>query len=107
MATENIIMECVKAGGDRQALHESIRVMSMEAGKRVKMHGEENDLLERIAKDKTFEAVHGKLDSVVDPVAYIGRAPEQVDEFLDEAIFPLLKETESQWKNHGVAELKV
>eukprot|EP01090_Pellita_catalonica_P012658 TRINITY_DN2810_c0_g1_i2.p1 TRINITY_DN2810_c0_g1~~TRINITY_DN2810_c0_g1_i2.p1 ORF type:complete len:433 (+),score=66.64 TRINITY_DN2810_c0_g1_i2:166-1299(+) len=67
MATENILMDCVKAGGDRQELHEVIREHSMEAGRMVKAHGKDNDLLERIRKDDNFSAVHHKLDQMMDP----------------------------------------
>ncbi len=91
MATENIIMECVKAGGDRQKLHEKIRVLSQEAGRAVKEEGKENDLLERIASDEMFVAVHKKLDEIVDAKKFIGRAPEQTEEFIAEAIEPILR----------------
>jgi len=91
MATEVILMECVKAGGDRQELHEAIRVHSMDAGKVVKGEGKSNDLLERIAKDALFEAVHDKLDTLVDPKLFIGRANEQTQEFLEEEIQPVLE----------------
>jgi len=90
MATEKILMECVKAGGDRQDLHEAIRVHSMEAGKRVKMEGVANDLLERIQNDDLFSAIHNKIESLVKPIDFVGRAPEQVDEFVEEHITPLL-----------------
>ncbi|KAL7452029.1 hypothetical protein ACHAWC_003774 [Mediolabrus comicus] len=95
MATEVILMECVKAGGDRQELHEAIRVHSMDAGKVVKGEGKSNDLLERIAKDPLFKAVHSKLDTLVDPKLFIGRAKEQTEEFLEEEINPVLKKEES------------
>lgn len=95
MATENIIMECVKAGGDRQELHEAIRVHSMDAGAVVKGEGKPNDLMERIAKDPIFKAVHGKLDTMIDPALFVGRAPQQVDEFLDEEIKPVLEQFKS------------
>lgn len=91
MATEEIIMACVKAGGDRQDLHEAIREHSMKAAARVKADGASNDLLERIKSDKLFKAVHGKLDELVNPSAFTGCCAEQVDEFLDEVISPLLK----------------
>jgi len=91
MATEVILMECVKAGGDRQELHEAIRLHSMDAGKVVKGEGKSNDLLERIAKDPLFEAVHSKLDTLVDPKMFTGRAKEQTEEFLEEEIKPLLE----------------
>lgn len=90
MATENIIMECVKAGGDRQELHEVIRVKSMEAGAVVKGEGKPNDLMERIAKDDIFKAVHSKLDQLLDPSQFVGRSPEQVDEFIAEEIDPVI-----------------
>ncbi|KAL7494493.1 hypothetical protein ACHAWT_005522 [Skeletonema menzelii] len=94
MATEVILMECVKAGGDRQELHEAIRVHSMDAGKVVKGEGKPNDLLERIAKDPLFKAVHSKLDTLVDPKLFIGRAKEQTEEFLAEEIDPVLQKEE-------------
>jgi len=90
MATEVILMQCVKAGGDRQVLHEAIREHSMLAGRRVKEDGAPNDLLERIAQDSLFAAVHKDLDKLVDPALFVGRAPEQVDEFLTENIDPIL-----------------
>lgn len=91
MATEVILMECVKAGGDRQELHEAIRLHSMDAGKVVKGEGKPNDLLTRIAKDKLFEACHDKLDTLVDPKLFIGRSKEQVDDFLGEEVAPVLE----------------
>lgn len=91
MATEVILMECVKAGGDRQELHEAIRVHSMDAGAVVKGEGKPNDLMERIAKDPLFAAVHDKLESMIDPILFVGRAPEQVDEFISEEIDPILE----------------
>ena len=90
MATEVILMQCVKSGGDRQILHEAIREHSMAAGRRVKEEGASNDLLERIAKDPLFSAVHDRLDSLLDPNLFVGRAPEQVDEFLHDCIAPIL-----------------
>ena len=84
----------VKAGGDRQELHEAIRVHSMDAGKVVKGEGKSNDLLERIAKDPLFKAVHSMLDTLVDPKLFIGRAKEQTDEFLAEEIDPVLQKEE-------------
>jgi adenylosuccinate lyase len=92
MATENILMACVKAGGDRQVLHEAIREHSMAAGKRVKEEGAANDLLERIDADPLFKPVHGKMDTLLDPSLFIGRCPQQVEEFIDEHIRPLLKQ---------------
>ena len=90
MATEVILMQCAKAGGDRQVLHEAIREHSMAAGKRVKEEGADNDLLSRIAMDPLFAAVHDKLDHLLDPMQFIGRAPEQVDEFIADCIDPIL-----------------
>lgn len=90
MATEVILMECVKAGGDRQKLHEAIRVHSMAAGVVVKGEGKPNDLMDRIANDPLFEPVHNKLDKFIDPSLFIGRASQQVDEFIADEIDPLL-----------------
>merc|ERR1719223_1040767 len=95
MSTEVILMECVKAGGDRQELHEAIRVHSMAAGAVVKGEGKPNDLMERIAKDPLFEAVHNDLERLIDPILFVGRAPEQVDEFIREEIDPVLEENKS------------
>lgn len=91
MATEMILMAAVREGGDRQELHEAIRVHSIEAGKIVKDEGEENDLLQRLAGDPLFAAVKDDLQNLCDPQLFIGRAPEQVDEFLAECIDPLLE----------------
>ncbi len=90
MATENIIMECVKAGGDRQQLHERIRVLSQEACAAVKLEGKDNDLLVRIERDGMFSAVRGRLAEIVDAKKFIGRAPEQTEEFITEQILPIL-----------------
>lgn len=96
MATENIMMAATKAGGDRQELHERIRQHSMAAGARVKQEGLDNDLLERIAADPAFNLKLDELDEMLEPSAYIGRCPEQVSEFLEELIQPLLdKEKDS------------
>ena len=92
MATENIIMECVKAGGDRQELHERIRELSMEAGKNVKVNGKDNNLIELIEGDKMFKAVHGKMAEILDEKKFIGRAPSQVKEFIKNEVEPILKE---------------
>ncbi len=90
MATENILMAAVKKGGDRQILHEKIRSYSMDAGRRVKESGLENDLLQRIAADPDFMLDTADLDGLLDPADYIGRAPQQVDRFLNEYVTPLL-----------------
>lgn len=95
MATENIMMECVKAGGNRQELHEKIRVLSMEAGKNVKEHGKENNLINLIKADDTFAVVHEKLDEILDAKKFIGRAPAQVVEFIESEVQPILDENKS------------
>ena len=92
MATENIMMDAVKAGGDRQELHERIRALSMEAGKHVKVEGKENDLLELIAADPAFNLKLSDLKKTMDPQRYVGRSPEQVTEYLAETVRPLLSE---------------
>jgi adenylosuccinate lyase len=95
MATENIMMDAVKAGGDRQELHERIRTLSMEAGKNVKVNGGENNLLELIAADPAFNLSLEDLKASMDPSRYTGRAKEQTEEFLSEVIRPVLKENEA------------
>ncbi len=95
MATENIMMDAVKAGGDRQELHERIRELSMEAGKNVKVEGKENNLLELIAADSAFNMTLEELQKTMDPYKYTGRAKEQVEAFLEKVIRPILKENES------------
>ena len=92
MATENILMAAVKAGGDRQELHEAIREHSMAAAKQVKQAGNANDLLDRIKKDELFAEIAEQVDEIVNPVAFVGRAPEQVTEFLANEVHPVLKE---------------
>lgn len=91
MATENIMMNAVKAGGDRQQLHERIRILSMEAGKNVKERGKENNLLELIAGDTMFKLSKEELEQAMDPFKYVGRSKEQVEMFLRDYIRPLLK----------------
>ena len=90
MATENIMMDAVKLGGDRQELHERIRELSMEAGRRVKEEGLDNNLLELIAADSAFHMSLDELKKSMEPARYIGCAPHQVDKFLGEVIKPLL-----------------
>ncbi|HIZ44892.1 MAG TPA: adenylosuccinate lyase [Firmicutes bacterium] len=92
MATENIMMDAVKAGGDRQELHEKIRTLSMEAGKNVKVNGQENNLLELIAADPAFNMTLEELKKTMEPSRYVGRSREQVEEFLAEVIAPILEE---------------
>ena len=91
MATEYIIMEEVKAGGDRQEIHETIRVHSMEASKKVKMEGKENDLIERIMNDSTLKMDKSKISEVLDPKNFIGFAPIQTEEFIENEVTPILK----------------
>ena len=92
MATENIMMDAVKAGGDRQELHERIRVLSMEAGRTVKEEGKDNNLLELIAADPAFNMSLEELQKTMDPSRYVGRAPRQVEIFLKNVIAPILEE---------------
>ncbi len=92
MATENIMMDAVKAGGDRQELHERIRVLSMEAARNVKEKGLDNNLLELIAADAAFGLSMEELKKAMEPARYVGRAPQQVEEFLDGVIRPILEE---------------
>jgi len=91
MATENIMMNAVKNGGDRQALHERIREHAMDAAKVVKEEGRPNDLLERVAADKMFGVSLAELEEVLQPERYTGRAAEQAEKFLSEVIEPLLE----------------
>ncbi len=91
MATENIMMDAVKKGGDRQELHERIRIHSMEAGKTVKMEGKDNNLAELIANDPLFGLSREEIDSVMKPENFVGRAPQQVDDFLDGYVNPVLE----------------
>lgn len=90
MATENIIMACVKAGGNRQDLHERIRVLSMEAGRHVKVEGLENNLIDLIKQDELFKPVWSQLDDILDAKKFIGRAPSQVCEFIENEIDSIL-----------------
>ncbi|MBQ7481892.1 MAG: adenylosuccinate lyase [Lachnospiraceae bacterium] len=92
MATENIMMDAVKAGGDRQELHEKIRELSMEASNNVKKEGRDNNLLELIADEPMFNMSAEELKKKTDPMKYVGRAPEQVDAYLKNVIKPMLDE---------------
>ena len=96
MATENIMMDAVKAGGDRQELHEKIRTLSMEAGKHVKVEGKENNLLELIAADPSFNLTLDELKKTMDPSKYTGRAKEQVEAFLKNVVQPVLDENKDE-----------
>uniref|UniRef100_A0A8C5KXH5 Adenylosuccinate lyase n=1 Tax=Jaculus jaculus TaxID=51337 RepID=A0A8C5KXH5_JACJA len=98
MATENIIMAMVKAGGSRQDCHEKIRVLSQKAAAVVKQEGGDNDLIERIQADPYFSPIHAKLEHLLDPSSFTGRAPQQVHRFLEEEVYPLLKPYESVMK---------
>jgi len=100
IATENILMEAVKRGGDRQELHERIRIHSMEAGKQVKVEGKKNDLLERIAGDEMFGLTLDEIKKLLDPKNFIGRAPEQVEEFINDFVKPVIE-------NNEVSDIKV
>lgn len=90
MATENIIMAMVQAGGDRQVCHEKIRVLSHEAGAQVKQFGRDNDLIERVKQDGYFAPILSQLDKILDASTFIGRAPDQVTEFIEEDVDPVL-----------------
>ena len=92
MATENIMMDAVKMGGNRQELHERIRELSMEAGRNVKVEGRENNLLELIAADPGFPMTLEDLEKLMEPANYVGRSKEQVENFLSEVIRPILEE---------------
>ena len=92
MATENIMMDAVKAGGDRQELHEKIRTLSMEAGKNVKELGKENNLLELIAKDPSFHMTLEELEACMEPSRYVGRSKLQVEVFLRDVVRPILED---------------
>ncbi len=96
MVTENILMEAVKKGGDRQELHEVIRKLSMEASNQVKSYGKKNDLIERIKKCDKFNLDNSELDKMLDHKNYIGRAPEQVTDFIEEFINPVLKKYKNE-----------
>ena len=91
MATENILMEAVKRGGDRQALHEKIRVHSMEAGRMVKVEGKPNDLIDRIASDDAFPMTKEEIMETMKPENFVGRAPSQTEEFINGYIKPILE----------------
>jgi adenylosuccinate lyase len=103
MATENILMAAVAAGGDRQQLHECIRRHSQAAASTVKEQGGQNDLLERLRRDEAFAAVD--LDAALDPRQFVGRAPEQVDEFIEQVVKPI--RSKYPHAEHGTAEVRV
>lgn len=95
MATENIMMDAVKAGGDRQELHEKIRTLSMEAGRQVKVEGKDNNLLELIAADPAFNMTLEDLKKTMDPARYTGRSEIQVEKFLKTVVQPILEENKA------------
>jgi adenylosuccinate lyase len=105
MATENVIMEMVKKGGDRQVCHEEIRVLSHQSASVVKNEGKDNDLVDRILRTEYFKPIWADLPRLLDPRTFIGRAPQQVEEFLDEEVFPVLSKYSG--KLEGSAILKV
>jgi len=105
MATENILMQAVEAGGDRQHLHERIRVHSQEAGKQVKQFGRDNDLICRLKSDPDFAQVN--VDLALDPSKFVGRAPEQVDEFVRDVIEPIRKTHAAALKTSQSEDLRV
>jgi len=91
MATENIIMEMVQLGGNRQDCHEKIRVLSHEAAAEVKQFGRDNDLISRVKADPYFQPIINKIDELLKPSSFIGRAPQQVTEFIEEEVNPALQ----------------
>ena len=106
MLTENVMMDAVKRGGNRQELHERIRVHSQEAARQVKQQGMENDLLERIAADKSFGMDLETLRRSLDPALYTGRSAKQTEEFLSGHVEPALKRW-NDWKDLGEEKLRV
>jgi adenylosuccinate lyase len=102
MATENILMEAVKKGGDRQELHERIRRYSMEAAKGIKLEGRTNDLLDRITADPAFKLAADDLERILDVSAFVGRAPQQAEEFVRDVVDPLLARS----KKYGSVDKK-
>jgi len=105
MATENILMDAVAAGGDRQSLHELIRQHSMLAAAEVKQHGQPNDLLQRLAQDDAFAGLD--LEAISDPMRYVGRSVEQVKEFVSEVVGPIREQYAKQLSKRATAELRV
>ncbi|KAH8294142.1 hypothetical protein KR054_008760 [Drosophila jambulina] len=107
MSTENIIMAMVKAGGDRQECHEKIRVLSQEAGAQVKQHGKDNDLVDRVRKDPYFAPILEHLDTILDARTFTGRASEQVDDFVEEEVRPVLARYAEALKNVQDVKLNI
>jgi adenylosuccinate lyase len=106
LVTENVMMAAVQKGGDRQVLHEKLRVLTQAAGDKLKEQGGANDLLERIAKEPAFRLSPAELESAADPARFVGRAPEQVDEFLAAEIEPILASDPEAVKD-AVEEVRV
>ncbi len=96
MATENILMQAVKKGGDRQELHEKIRVHSMAAAKVVKEEGKDNDLIERIVSDKSFNITKEEIEKVLKPINFVGRAPKQTEEFIEQYVNPVILQNKDE-----------
>ena len=90
MASENIMMDAVKKGGDRQALHEKLRTYAMEAGKQVKEEGLENDLIERILGNPDFKINAEEMNAILKPESFTGRSEQQVEEFIADCVTPAL-----------------
>lgn len=107
IAAENILMAAVQAGGDRQELHEAIRRHSMDSVKKGRKYGRENDLLERLKANPLFGNIAEKIDKLTNPQDFIGRAPEQVDEFLKNEVTPLLKKLKSTMRRVKSEEINV
>lgn len=107
MSTENVIMAMVKAGGDRQVCHEKIRVLSHEAGAQVKQMGKDNDLVDRIRNDVYFKPIFNDLPNILDPKTFVGCAPGQVIDFIEEEVKPVLANYEQAIKDLKHVELKI
>lgn len=107
MSAENVIMAMVKSGGDRQVCHEKIRVLSHEAGAQVKKLGKDNDLVERIKADPYFAPILNQLDSILDASTFIGRCPDQVTEFIEDEVKPVLQEYKDSIKDIKIVSLAI
>ena len=105
MATENIIVAMVKKGGNRQECHEKIRVLSHQAAEQVKRLGLPNDLIERVRKDTYFNPIHAELDKLLDPKTFIGRAPNQVLEFIRDEVQPVLNQYKSYLDSKAIVNV--
>lgn len=107
MSTENIIMAIVKKGGDRQICHEKIRLLSQEAGAQVKQQGKDNDFLDRVRADPYFAPILDDLDQLLQPSTYVGRAPEQVVEFIEEEVEPILDQYKTELAKYQKVDLSI